>query len=298
MITNPFVSPGDSFSLPPGKTFLVWLSHDVDRIHKTFFHAVYYTLKQRKIHHLRTFLSGENPYWSFRRIMEIEDRYNVKSTFFFLNETMSANIFHPYSFVLAKGRYKITDPSVQEIICELDRKGWEIGVHGSYLSFKNQTLLRQEKEMLEKIVGHPILGTRQHHLNLKIPQTWEIHRSLGFRYDASFGSNEQIGYRDQMYYPFHPFQDQFTVFPLTVMDAVLFSKDKDINIIWKKCLSLIDVAQEKKGFFSLLWHQQVFNDLDFPGYTEIYERCIQECRKRNAQFCTGKDVDQYIMRYN
>ena len=60
------------------------------------------------------------------------------------------------------------------------------------------------------------------------------------------------------------------------------------------CLNIIETAQEKKTLLSLLWHQRVFNEHDFPGYTEIYERLIEECLKRDAQFCTGMDIDSYL----
>lgn len=281
-------------SLPPNKNFLVWLSHDVDRVRKTLFHSIYYAVKEKRGRHLSSLFSSQNPYWNFERIMNIENVFDVKSTFFFLNESMRASIFWPRSFILAKGRYRITDPSIQNVIRELDQNGWEIGVHGSYTSYDNIDLLQREKHQLETIVGHPIKGIRQHYLNLNIPQTWKIHRSLGFQYDASFGLTKDIGYRDDIYYPFHPLHDEFIVFPMAIMDSALFAQYKDIDSAWNKCLKIIKLAQEKKTLLSIIWHQRVFNEHDFPGYTEIYERLIQECLKRNAQFCTGKDIFQYM----
>ncbi|MCK5180491.1 MAG: polysaccharide deacetylase family protein [Candidatus Omnitrophica bacterium] len=282
------------FDLPPDKNFLVWLSHDVDRVHKTFFHALYYAVKDRKAGHITSFFSQDDPYWNFKSIMALEDRYNVKSTFFFLNESMNASIFHPYSFILAKGRYAITDPAIQARIRELDGNGWEIGVHGSYRSFSDKALLEKEKSELEKIIGHPVKGIRQHYLNMNIPETWEIHQELGFQYDASFGLTKDISWRDDIYYPFRPFNNTFTVFPMTIMDSALFKKYKDTETIWQKCLEIIDKAQKKKTLLSLLWHQRVFNEHDFPGYTEIYERLIKECKRRDAQFCIGENIHQYI----
>ena len=294
MKTENFTDSQTSLSLPPNKSFLVWLSHDVDRIRKTFLHSLYYAIKDRRVNHVTSFFSSGNPYWNFERIMALEDRYGVKSTFFFLNESMKANIFDPYSFVLAKGRYSITDPSVENIIRKLDRKGWEIGTHGSYGSYNNRDLLEREKNTLEKIVGHPVEGIRQHYLNMDIPETWKIQRALGFQYDASFGLTDDVGWREDVHYPFYPLNDQFTVFPITIMDSALFMKYRDIDTIWKICLGIIEKAQEKKALLSLLWHQRVFNEHDFPGYREIYERLIEECLKRNAQFTTGKDIGSYL----
>jgi len=44
---------------------------------------------------------------------------------------------------------------------------------------------------------------------------------------------------------------------------------------------------------SILWHQRVFNEKEFPGYLEIYEKIIQECKKRNAWFATGKEIYEW-----
>ena len=282
-----------NLALPEGKNFLVWLTHDVDRVYKTFFHALYYGFKEKKGSHLKSFFQGGNPYWNFEKIMELESQFGVRSTFFFLNETMKASISRPYSFVLAKGRYKIEDPKIQEMMKKLDEGGWEIGVHGSFHSYNNGDLLAREKETLEKILRHSISGIRQHHLNLEIPTTWSLQQSIGFQYDFSFGSNTENGYRDSIYYPFRPFKDDFVVFPLVIMDAVLFSSST-AEEAWNQCCRYMDFAQEKKTILSILWHQRVFNESDFSGYQEIYERFITECQKRNAQFCTGNDIFNYI----
>ena len=109
--------------LPEGKNFLVWLSHDVDRTHKTFLHSIYYFIKERKMHHLKTLFSSDDPYWNFEKIIDIENSFGVKSTFFFLNEQMKASILKPKSFILAKGRYKIANPKIKDVIQTLHKKG-------------------------------------------------------------------------------------------------------------------------------------------------------------------------------
>ncbi len=280
--------------IPPGKNFLVWLSHDVDRVRRHFFHALKYLLRDKEIRQLTSFLSGRNPYWNFEKIMKLEEKYQVKSTFYFLQETIPLNPFDRKSYPLALGRYKIDDPEITRVIRLLDQGGWEVGLHGSYNSFRNFNLLKQEKELLEDILGHAVVGIRQHYLNLDIPLTWQMHRRLGLKYDASFGLSKTIGYRENIYYPFRPFGDDFIVFPLTIMDGPLFAKSNPKEDIWQHCVQLIQFTQEKKGILSLLWHQQVFDSLEFAGFKEIYERIIEECRKRGALFVTGHDIMRYL----
>ncbi len=294
-LVSPFTDSQVHLRMPQGANFLVWLSHDVDRVYKTFFHCLYYAYQQRKMSHISNALKGYNPYWSFQRILDVESKLGVKSTFFFLNESMSVDLCNPKSFVLAKGRYNILDKRVQNVIREIDHKGWEIGLHGSYNSYCQKELLANEKQVLEDIIGHPILGIRQHYLNLNIPQTWEIHRSLGLKYDASFGLTKMVGFRDDIYYPFRPFQDDFIVFPMTIMDNPLFKKFKYPHDTWNQCVKLIEMAAEKKTILSILWHNQVFDEHDYPGYETTYIRLIKECQARGGYFCMGKNIQEFLI---
>jgi len=281
-------------NLPSNSKFLVWLSHDVDRVSKKLYHSLYYGLKGLNFYHLKSLFARDDPYWNFERIMTIENKYDVKSTFFFLNESMKPNIFNPKNFITASGRYNILGDNIRKIIVDLDNNGWEIGMHGSFYSYQDINLLQKEKNVLEEILNHKVEGTRQHYLNLNIPQTWQDHKNLGFKYDASFGSTTCIGFKDEIFYPFKPFNDSFTVFPVCLMDKILFQGSKSIDEIWNNCVDIINIAEEKKTILSVIWHQRVFNEQEFPGYTEIYERLIEECSSRGAGFCTGINIFNFI----
>ena len=104
----------------------------------------------------------------------------------------------------------------------------------------------------------------------------------------------EVGYREDLFYPFSPVGDDFYVFPVTIMDKNLFNQFKDEKEMWQRCLELINTAEQNQGLLSLLWHQRVFNGDDFPGYATVYERLIIECQNRKAQFCTGRDVIKYL----
>ena len=70
---------------------LVWLSHDVDWTKKDSIHSLYNFVKQKRFYHLRTLFHDKNSYWNFYSILELESKYNAKSTFFFLNESMKTS---------------------------------------------------------------------------------------------------------------------------------------------------------------------------------------------------------------
>ncbi len=263
--------------------FALCLTHDVDRPYKTF-QAPYYAVKDQDPTHLLSLLSSKRPYWQFEEIMELEEELGVRSTFFFLNEQRLFQARTPREWVNPKnwkiftGRYDITDEDIVDVIQTLDHRGWEVGLHGSYDSYKNKERLKYEKEQLEKILSHSIAGCRQHYLNLHQPKTWEYQREIGLEYDASLGSSSQYGFQhgDDI---IQPFDDEFVVFPLTIMEIALLNKEKDITTAKSEISKIIDQAADLNAVMTVLWHPRVFNENEFPGYKELYRHLISEAKR-------------------
>ncbi len=262
------------------------LSHDVDRTRKSYqyitkslggFRSGHF--KQGFYHLISLFL--KNPYWSFDRIIAIEKEYEVRSTFFFLEESKRFDFFRPAEWGLTLGKYRFDKPKIAEVIRWLDQNGWEVGLHGSYNSYRSSELLSSEKQKLENIVGHDILGIRQHFLNVD-EETWRLQYQAGFGYDASLGYTRDIGFKDDRYHPFFPLDgnDRFLVIPMAMMDECLMNK-KNIR---KAYLDLLDVAEKNKAVCVVNWHQRIFNEREYPGYSIVYEEIIKEGKKRNAHF--------------
>jgi peptidoglycan/xylan/chitin deacetylase (PgdA/CDA1 family) len=263
----------------------VCLTHDVDRVYKTYQYLTH-DVRHGALGRLRTLFNGERPYWQFERICAMEDRVGARSTFFFLEETIRPT-WKPSSWKLAFGRYRFTDRSVAELIRALDAQGWEVGVHGSYNSYRSLELLRQEKASLEAVLGKPVLGIRQHYLNLDVPGTWRLQREAGFRYDASFGKRRGIGYRDGRRHCFVDPSSGMFVVPLSLMECYLFADaGHNVERAWSLTHELIDEAQANGAVLSVLWHPHMYYEAEFPGYAEIYQRLLAECASRGARFAT------------
>lgn len=273
-------------------SFTVCLTHDVDRIRKTY---QYITHDLAKGQIKRVILAHRErwPYWNFDIIMKIERGYGVRSTFFFLNETIKPKLLRPKSWILAFGRYQLEEPKVAEVIRQLDKGGWEIGLHGSYNSYCNQILMKNEKQCLEATLGKTVSGIRQHHLNLSIPETWVIQKAVGFMYDATFGPKQGIGYLEDRYTPFIHKESQLVIIPLVLMDGNLFKKaENSFEKAWKLVNNLLDLSERKSACLTILWHQRVFNKNEFPGYLDIYLKIISECKRRGARFMTCKQASE------
>ena len=93
-------------------------------------------------------------------------------------------------------------------------------------------------------------------------------------------------------------ESDMLIIPLALMDGYLFSISKNLKDAWKKCRKLIDEAEKKSAVMVVLWHQRVFNEKEFPGYKNLYERLIIECKRRNAEFLLCRDfLDKLSNRY-
>ena len=277
----------------------VCLTHDVDRTEKTYQYITKPIIKFLKGDLFSLFknisLKKRNrPYWGFDYITEIESKYSVKSTFFILNETIRFNPFLFKTWKLALGRYNINDKKIVSIIRELDSNGWEIGLHGSYLSYKNLELLKKEKAALESILGHSISGIRQHYLNL-CTETWSNQETAGFLYDSSWGMINKIGFKDDKILPFFPLKKkQFCVIPLNIMDYPFVN----ISNKWERFEEIIHTIEINNGFLVINFHSNNFDEFDFPDYRHTYEIIIQKLYRKNAQFITMSEANTIVRQFS
>ncbi|RPH30778.1 MAG: hypothetical protein EHM93_15060 [Bacteroidales bacterium] len=272
----------------------VALTHDVDRVRKSH---QYITRIGRSLVKLNLKgvveqlldLTINDQYWGFDEIIKIESDFGVKSTCFFLNESIGLNLLKPSSWKLALGRYKITEKRIVNIIKWLDANGWEIGVHGSYFSYNSSKLLVNEKKTLEEIVGHEIIGIRQHYINMN-DSTWKLQFNAGFKYDSTWGLGDEIGYRGNRIKPFTPLNNSYYVIPFAVMDSCFAST---LNK-WEKLQMIIDQTIEKDSILVINWHTNNYSELDFPEYKNNYIKIIERCVSMGAVFYTLKDYYKEI----
>ncbi|AKG92428.1 hypothetical protein GAH_00215 [Geoglobus ahangari] len=283
---------------PSEKRFALCLTHDVDELKKTYQYltrTIHY-IKQRKLRRaVRNFISAvpdklldKNPYWTFDQIEEIEKQYNVRSTFFFLKETAKVRPFAPETWKHYGRRYNWNEPKIKEKIQQLNRNGWEIGLHGSYESYKSLKLLSTEKKELEQVTQNKVVGIRQHNLNLLIPDTWELQRDAGFVYDMSLGfkGGRYIGFRGGVCFPFYPVKGLLEI-PTTIMD-ISINQGYRLRDFEK----ILETVSYFGGVCNILWHHTVFSE-EYHSWDRIYEKIIEKAIEMDAWICNGRDLTKW-----
>jgi hypothetical protein len=159
-------------------------------------------------------------------------------------------------------------------------------------------MLKKEKNELQISLGEKIYGTRQHHLNLDIPKTWEYHEKIALEYDTTLGFKDQIGYRGGTCLPFHPYSNEKKLnlleIPLVIMDTPLFRYKKEA--LWRDFEEMVNIALEFNGIMTLLWHHSVFNKYEFPGWSAFYEKIIKLSKEKGAWITNAKEISDWWTR--
>ena len=145
----------------------VFLSHDVDWRRQGPSKEHVMARKERFDSIVIKNLDKQNPYYNIPEIMEIEEKFGIKSTFFF--RTMYEN-----------GNFEDYEDDIKSLI----GGGWEVGLHCDPSSVDDIEKLRTEKEKLEKLTKTKLHGNRAHYLKFtkKLPK---MLKDLGFSYDSS-----------------------------------------------------------------------------------------------------------------
>ena len=270
---------------PENKKFAVCLTHDVDDIYPTTPQYLMSSVNElRKLNPykirnpfiLNSSKRRDYPLNNFKSIIELEEKYQAKSAFYFLSDKVD----------FKRPRYEIEE--YENEVCYIIDQGWEVGLHGSYFFFNDVANIKQQKEKIERIIHKKISGFRYHYLRFKIPDTWVALSQAGFRYDTTFGYHDMIGFRNGMCYPFHPFdlnQDKFIniiEIPLIIMDEALFRLAHSFDKAWRFTKELIDITEKFNGVLTVNWHNNAFTLSYNEERKRLYEKILEYSYSKNA----------------
>ena len=231
----------------------IFLSHDVDWRLKG--PSVEHILERKDRFELELFekTKPEDLYRNIPDYMEIEEKFDVRSTFFF-------RTFYENGDIL----------DFENDIEQLQKSNWDIVLHTYPSSIDDLDKIRLEKEKLESITGKQIVGNRVHYLNYNSGLLEKLEK-LGFSYDSSLRySKDRIDEKEMGYSRIHGIVE----FPVTLMDAYLFThmKIKEEKIIseFQKTLDLGRSISEN-NVISVLWHDNVLKMKGGRMYKQILE---------------------------
>ena len=283
---------------PEGKKFAVCLTHDIDDVYSytSSLSVMYNTAKLLKQYQIKsafkTLFSNinkkGNPWWNFEDIMTLEEKYDAKSSFYFLTLNKGDLDFN----------FKVED--LEHEIGNIADNDWEVGLHGGHAAYNNLGEIKEKKKRLEKVLGKNVIGYRNHYLKFKVPDTWELLSKAGFKYDTTFGYADCVGFRNGMCHPFKPFnlntneEIDILEIPLTIMDCTLFDYMKlDFDKAWDVTKMLIDIVEKHKGIITILWH----NTYMVGENLKFYENILKYCYEKGAWMTSGEEIWKWLNKY-
>jgi len=214
----------------------------------------------------------KDPFDTFGLQMELQTKYGYSPIYFILLADYGPNDKNvPYNN--RKFRYLI------RYLADYA----EIGIHPSYASSLDPSLIEMETARLSKMLKKEVEHSRQHYLKLVLPDTYRNLINNDIVNDYTMGYAEVPGFRASICTPFPFFDlDQDTATPLiihpfAVMDGTLFNYMKlapelAIGIIEK----LINEVKSVGGTFIPLWHNQTLNDDgEWKGWLNVYVKMAE-----------------------
>ncbi|HEY7195900.1 MAG TPA: polysaccharide deacetylase family protein [Gaiellaceae bacterium] len=232
---------------------------------------------------------GTDPNWRFERITRVESARGVRSTFFVL-----AGHRHPADGPAPEAYARLRPRLVETLLAG----GAEVGLHGSYTAAEDEAVLGEERDSLEEL-GAQIKGQRFHYLRVDPHGNLRTLDRMGFAYDTSLGFADAPGFRAGIAHPFRPWDFEadrplrLVEIPLAAMD-VTFSEDRYLGlpaaVAERRLLDLVDLAAERGGGFSVLWHTDRFDPSTSRGWDRLYLRLIDAVRARGGVCMTAGEL--------
>ena len=276
---------------PDGCEFALCVTHDIDVIYSSPYMKILNGLlsarqgdRKRAVREIGSVCNRKSPFYNFKEIVSLEEKYGVKSNWFFQALEPGDPEF----------RYRLSD--VEGVLGDILDAGGEIGLHGGFDAPINLDRLLIEKRRLEKVLGEKVTGYRSHFLKFSVPETWELLTQARFSYDSTLGYTDCIGFRSGMCHPYHPMnlntgkEIDITELPLHVMDMSLFHQYMrlDFDGAWRVVERMIESVCECKGVFVVNWHNTGF--LHGSIERKIFEKVIRYSRERGAWIASVKTL--------
>ena len=217
-------------------------------------------------------LSRCDPMNSFDWIMDISEKYGIKSSFYFICGKTSG----------LDSDYEIEHSAIRDLIRRIHLRKHIIGLHPSYNSCSNAGAIFSEASKLVRIcleegIEQETWGARMHYLRGEQPATLNLLAKAGLSYDCSLGYADMAGFRCGTCFEYPGFDPvaqaiiDIRVRPLIAMEcSVIDSCYMGLGVSEEAFLyfkHLKNAARAVGGCFTLLWHN---SELDSKSKRLMY----------------------------
>ncbi len=217
-------------------------------------------------------------YNNFDQIMNIDEKYGLTSTYYFMSNTSNCRY---------DGNYDIKDMELRNLLKKVHEREHEIGLHSSYETYLDPVLIKKEFDKLKEVCEQEDIfqekwGARQHYLRLKVSETFSNLEKAGLNYDSSLYFAESPGFRSSICYPYFIYDVinrrmlNLVEKPLLIMEGSLLESDylgANYEEVTKISKNIIRQVKMYKGKLTFLWHNDY---LIMEKNRKLYENFLSE----------------------
>ena len=219
----------------------------------------------------------EDPYEAYEWMDKLHVENNLKPLYFF-------------HVAVKKGKYDKnilpTHPVMQQLIKQHAEK-YSIGIHPSWASGDEESLLDEEIKILESASGKRISASRQHYIRFTLPYTFRKLIAAGITDDYSMGYGSINGFRASVASSFYWYdlnKEQSTnllLHPFCFMEANSFFEQKYLpQRAYEEMMHYYNAVKEVNGTLITIWHNSFLGSHKlFAGWRDVYEEFVEVVRR-------------------
>ena len=210
-----------------------------------------------------------------------------------LNNLHQQYHLNPIYFFLVAEKNSIYDKNIlphKEAISKLVKqyaKDHTIGLHPSWQSGDDRSLLKKEKELLETMSANAIIRSRQHYIRFNFPEGYQKIITVGFTDDYSMGYGSINGFRASVASSFFWFDlekevvTSLRIHPFCFMDAnAYYEQRQDPQQTLEELMHYLSVCKQVNGTLISIWHNNFLGTAkEFDGWSAIYEQFITQAQQ-------------------
>jgi uncharacterized protein DUF7033 len=217
-----------------------------------------------------------DPLFTFNSMHEACEAAGLRSTFYFIADHTAAEY---------DGCYSLEEDVIRQLVRSLHERGHEIGLHGSYHSFRDPAQLQREAQRLSRLLvaanaPQAGFGGRQHYLRWA-PETAAYLQLAGLQHDSTLGFADAPGFRCGTCHQY-PLYDLVQRRALSLVERPLIAMEQSVfspkyaglghtAAALDAMLALKRTCRAYGGEFVFLWHN---SSLTTPLDREFYRTLL------------------------
>ena len=216
----------------------------------------------------------KDPFDSYEYLDTLHQQYLLQPVYFFLVATAVSR----YDKNIAPYR-----KSMRNLIAKHASK-YILGIHPSWKSNRQISMLKKEKKRLEKHTQKTITHSRQHYIKFNLPDTFEKLQKAGIEKEYSMGYGSINGFRASVASSFYWYNLQrempthLRIYPFCFMDANSFyEQHQNATAALVELEHYYNECKKTNGLLITIFHNNFFGTAQqFKGWKEMYSQFIAQ----------------------